>query len=248
MIDLHCHLLPGIDDGPQTLDESLQLARIAVENGITHSVVTPHILPGRYDNDSDSIAAVFEDFREALQSEQIPLQVAMAAEVRLDPEIIGMIAENRVPFLGEVNGYKIILLEFPHGHILPGSDKLVEYLLKRNIRPLIAHPERNAGVIRQLEKIEPFVQAGCMLQLTAGSVHGFFGKPVRQRCQQMLELGWVNILASDAHDIKHRQPELEKGRQAAAQVIGEAAAWSLVREQPAAIAHSLFADDLAGLH
>ena len=116
MIDLHCHLLPGIDDGPQTLDESLQLARIAVKNGITHSVVTPHILPGRYDNDSDSIAAVFERFREALRVEQIPLQVAMAAEVRLDPEIIGMIAENRVPFLGEINGYKIILLEFPHGH------------------------------------------------------------------------------------------------------------------------------------
>src|SRR6202140_3343635 len=175
MIDLHCHFLPGIDDGAQNLADGLALAQAAVADGITYSVMTPHIHPGRYENTRSSIEAAFKDFRLALRKARVPLHIGMAAEVRLSPDIVALLSENEGPFLGELDGYRIILLEFEHTQITPGADKLVEWLLKHKIRPLIAHPERTQDVIRDLTKIEPFVEMGCFLQITAGGRGGGFG-------------------------------------------------------------------------
>ena len=236
MIDVHCHLLPGIDDGPQTLDAAIVLARVAVASGIVTAIVTPHILPHRYDNTLAGIRAAAARFRAELESRNIPLAIGYAAEVRIGPEIIALTEEQTLPLLGTVDGYGIVLLEFPDSHILPGSDKLAQWLLKRRIRPLIAHPERNKEVMRNLDAIAPFVQMGCWLQLTAGSVTGVFGARCRERSRQLLERGWVQLLASDAHDMPVRLPELGPGRAAAAEIVGEAESWRLVRERPAAIA------------
>jgi len=235
MIDMHCHLLPGIDDGPDTLEQALELAALAVANGIRHSVVTPHIHPGRYDNQLTTLQPVLAAFRDALEQHRIPLQLSLGGEVRLSVEAIALLQQEEVPMLGQENGYRIMLLEFPHSHILPGSDKLVRHLLDRKIRPMIAHPERNKDVMRSLDKLLPFLEAGCLLQVTAGSVAGHFGGPAQQRAFEMLERGWVAVLASDAHNAKYRPPDLEPGRAAAARVIGEAAAWDLVRRRPASI-------------
>lgn len=235
MIDLHCHLLPGIDDGPDTLDQALELARLAVANGIRHSVVTPHIHPGRYENQKSSLEPLLTAFRQALAERDIPLSLSLGGEVRLGMESVALIQQAQVPMLGHENGYDIMLLEFPHSHILPGSDKLVTFLLQRNIRPMIAHPERNKDVMRSLDKILPFLEAGCLLQVTAGSVAGDFGKIARQRSLEMLERGWVAVLASDAHNSKYRPPNLEPGRAAAARIIGQEAANALVSARPASI-------------
>jgi protein-tyrosine phosphatase len=235
MIDLHCHLLPRVDDGPDTLEEALLLARLAVANGITHSVVTPHIHPGRYENQLSTLQPALAAFREALAEQQINLQLTLGSEVRLSVEAIAMIEQGEVPMLGEENGFRIMLLEFPHSHVLPGSDKLVRHLLDRKIRPMIAHPERNKDVMRSLDKVLPFVEAGCLLQVTAGSMVGNFGAQAQQRAVEMVERGWVTVLASDAHNAKYRPPELEPGRAAAARLIGEAAANDLVAGRPASI-------------
>lgn len=232
MIDLHCHLLPGIDDGPATMAEAVDLARLAVSNGIKIAFVTPHIQPGLYENNRQNIEAVYLNFKSVLKTEQIPLQLGMAAEVRISPEILAMVAANQIPFLGEEDGYKYLLLELPHGHIPPGSDKMVDWLLARNIKPVIAHPERNKDVLRKREKIRPFVQQGCLLQVTAGSVAGQFGPQVQECANELLQSGWVTILASDAHNLKHRPPALEAGRAAAAEIIGEEASWQLVQGRP----------------
>ncbi len=235
MFDLHCHFLPGIDDGPGIMAESLELARIAVANGITHSVMTPHIHPGRYENDIQTISIVFDQFVKELEIEKIPLSIGMAAEVRVSMEMVTMIADHRIPFIGELDGYSVVLLEFPHSHLLPGAQNLVDFLIKENIRPLIAHPERNKDIIRNLDLIEPFIDLGCLLQVTAGSLAGKFGSIPQQRGLQMLERDWVHILASDAHNAIKRPPELEPGRKAAAQVIGDDDSWLLVKQRPAEI-------------
>ena len=140
MIDLHCHLLPGIDDGPDTLEQSLELCRIAVADGISHAVVTPHIHPGRWENTRASIQHRCQALREALADSNIPLQLGFAAEVRLTDQIMQQIADNEIPFYGEVDGYRIMLLEFPHGHMIPGSETLAQWLLNQGIRPLTASP------------------------------------------------------------------------------------------------------------
>jgi len=117
MIDLHCHLLPGIDDGPDTLEQALELARIAVANGITHSVVTPHIHPGRYENDAASIQQNLADYRAALVAEGIPLKLGFAGEVRLGAEVLMMVQQGQIPFYGEYEGKQVFLLELPHSHV-----------------------------------------------------------------------------------------------------------------------------------
>ncbi|HET8704839.1 MAG TPA: CpsB/CapC family capsule biosynthesis tyrosine phosphatase [Pseudomonadales bacterium] len=243
MIDLHCHLLPGVDDGPSTLAESLELARIAVANGITHAVVTPHIHPERYENSLQSIHSATNQFRAALQQHNIPLEVGMAAEVRVCQELLQLIEKGKVPFLGEHNGYRVLLLEMPHSHVPPGTDKLVQWLLSRQIKPMIAHPERNKDVIRDFGTIIPFVEAGCLLQVTSGAFSGQFGSKAQKRAEQLLEKGWITILASDAHNAKHRPPELASGVEAAAQLVGLTSAKQLVEDVPRRLTEKLFASE-----
>jgi len=232
MIDLHCHLLPSIDDGASNMKESLALARIASANGIKTSIVTPHIQPGRFDNDINSIRAAFIEFQQALKDNNILLQVGMAAEVRICPEIMPMITNNQIPFLGSLDGYNILLLELPYNHIPLGSDKMVRWLINRKIRPIIAHPERNAEIVANIDKIYPFIELGCLLQITAGSLLGRFGHQQQLCAQQMLENKLVDVIATDAHNLKYRPPNLEQGRKAAVEIIGETAAWRLVHDIP----------------
>lgn len=232
MIDLHSHLLPGIDDGASDMEDALQLAHVAVADGITHMTFTPHIHPGRYDNTVATIKPVFDAFQQALLRENINLSVAMAGEVRLSAEVLMLVSQNQVPFLGTWEGKKVMLLELPHSHIPPGSDKLVRWLLDRNILPMIAHPERNKDVMYRLENMAPFIEMGCLLQVTAMSVTGKFGFPAKQRANEMLDKGWVTILATDAHNMEHRPPILSEALTVAADKLGEAGAGALVFDNP----------------
>jgi len=240
LLDLHCHLLPGIDDGAQTLDEALALARHAVAHGITHAVMTPHVQPGTYENSAATIADAVLAFRGQLAAHDISLQIAAGGEVRICTELLDMVPMRQAPFVGELEGYRVMLLEFPHSHILPGSDQLVRWLLKQHIRPLIAHPERNKGIHADPDRIASFVSMGCLLQVTAGAVVGGFGERSMACARYFLEQGWVDVLATDAHNLQYRPPELIPGMEAAAAIIGDDAAHALAYETPRAIAGCKF--------
>lgn len=235
MIDLHCHYLPGIDDGAQTLEESLELARAAVEAGITASVMTPHVHPGRYENTGSSIRKLCAAFQQVLTHKHIPLQIYVGGEVRISSEIMEMVENDEIPYLGELDGYRIVLLEFPHSHIVFGADKLVSWLLARRIRPLIAHPERNKDVMRSLDKIRPFVEMGALLQLTGASIIGQFGKPALQCARQIIEKDWATVVATDAHNLSHRPPNLDLAYQALVEIGGETYARNLTQDTPSRI-------------
>lgn len=235
MIDLHCHLLPGIDDGPADLAQALDLARLAVAGGVSHAVVTPHVHPGCWNNERSGIERAWRSFQEALDKSGIPLTLGMAAEVRVCAELMGLLAEERIPFLGEYRGKRVLLLEFPHETIPVGSESLVRWLLKRDILPMIAHPERNKTVIRDFSRILPFVEMGCLFQVTAASLTGQFGAFAEEGARRMLENEWISILASDAHNVQHRPPNLGDGRDAAARLAGEEYAARLVHGMPAEI-------------
>lgn len=241
MIDIHCHLLPGIDDGPETMQMSVALARTAVSNGITHSVVTPHIHHGRWENSAPIIKALTLDFKRVLIEQDIPLQVGLAAEVRIGVEVMAQVNQRQIPFLGFWDDFKVMLLEMPHSHIPMGIDQLVDWLLERGILPMIAHPERNKDVHRDLNKLGPLLARGCLVQLTASSLTGRWGQPSQQRALELLEQGVVTVLASDAHNLKHRPPDLSEGREAAAEVVGEDNAWRLVVDNPWKIVGEQFA-------
>lgn len=240
MIDIHCHLLPGIDDGAGDMAQALALARLAVADGITHMVLTPHIQPGTYNNHRSSIAQVFDQFRAAIAEQGIALQLAMAAEVRICPEILPMIADGRIPFFIAPDGKQTMLLEFPHSHIPPGSDKMIYWLRGKGIRCLIAHPERNKELMRNVDKLLPFINMGCKLQVTAASIAGQFGEQPRVAALQLLKRGWIDLLATDAHNSNHRPPLLTAGAGAVARAVGEEMARTMVIEGPWSIVGGMF--------
>jgi len=240
MLDIHSHLLPGIDDGAVTIDQSLELARHAVADGITRMVITPHIHPGIYDNDVVTITRAFEVFQDALLKQDITLQIAMAAEVRLCPEILPLCAQERIPMYCNSAGQRTILLELPHSHVPPGTEQLLGWLLAQGVSVLIAHPERNKELMHHCERVEPFIDMGCKLQMTAGSVSGRFGEPPRLAAVTLLERGWVDVLATDGHNLRARPPELTAGLHAAAVVIGMQQARRLVTTGPEDVAGGMF--------
>jgi protein-tyrosine phosphatase len=240
MIDLHCHLLPGIDDGPATLEQSIALCKIAVDDGTTHAICTPHIHPGRWGNTRLSIEKQCNSLQQELNQRAIPLQLGFAGEVRLTDQIMGQVENDEIPFYGEVDGYKIMLLEFPHGHIIPGSDKLVQWLLNRSIRPLIAHPERNKQVMKDVEQLQPFIDAGCWLQVTGGSLTGGFGEQAMATAHQLLSDGAVTVIASDGHNNTARQPGLKQAYDCIEQNYGTERAHCLMKSTPLSLVASQF--------
>lgn len=208
MIDIHCHLLPGIDDGPDTVEAALALAAACVSDGILHTVVTPHVFPGRFENWRSSIEEDFQRFEALLCSKGIGLGMSWAGEVRLTHESLELLARNELPFMGQVSGFNTVLLEMPDGQIPLGSDRFVQHMLARKIRPIIAHPERNRAVMERPERIRPFVDQGCYLQLTAGSLVGQFGAKAQATAHALLDMGCVHAVASDAHNLAGRRPRM----------------------------------------
>lgn len=235
MFDIHSHLLPGIDDGARNMEEALALARACVADGIGHVVATPHVYPGLYDNENSNIAIVFADFRQALTAAGIPLEVSFGGEVRLSPEVMPLIEEGKVPFLGEYEGYRTMLLEFPDGQVPVGAEQFVGWLLGQNIRPVIVHPERNRGFMEHPARMRSFVEAGCLSQVTAGSLLGQFGSRARATAEVLLEQGWVAVIASDAHNLRSRAPMMRNARKYLAARYGRAAALELTQHVPAAL-------------
>lgn len=235
MIDLHAHFLPGVDDGPATLAESLRLAEKAVADGVEWTVMTPHVHPRRYPNRLSGLRPHFENFRSALAEAGIPLKLSLGGEVRFGEEALALLAQDELPFVGECDGFRVLLLEFPHQNVPVGSLQFAERLLAARIRPLIAHPERNKSVMARPEILVPFLDIGCWLQLTAGSLVGRFGRTAQKTAEFILGNRWAHVLATDAHNLEHRPPLLSEGRDAAARLVGKLLAHEMVVERPARI-------------
>lgn len=233
MIDIHCHLLPGIDDGPATIEEAIALARACVADGVTHGVVTPHILPGRYDNTKAGIEMRLRWFERVLQVLQVPLSLSCAAEVRLAPEVLDLLGRNAIPFIGSCDGRQAMLLELPDALIPIGSDRLVRRLVDHGVLPVIVHPERNSAVIERPERLRPFIEMGCRLQLTASSVVGAFGRRAEKTVRDLLERGWADAVASDAHSVRFRPPRMQEAHEQLSRSYGVRVADELMLHGPA---------------
>lgn len=216
------------------------MARLAVANGIERMVCTPHIQPGRFNNSVETIASAYQQFVDALAAENITLQVSFAAEVHFGLEVMQAVKAHRLPYLGQWEGKHVLLLEFPHSDLPVGAEQLTKWLLANNVVPMIAHPERNRGIIRAPSRLKAFLEQGCLLQLTASSLTGRFGRGAQQLAEEILTQGKATVLASDAHDLEHRPPALHEGVQIASRLIGETAAQALVTENPRQITEHLF--------
>lgn len=236
MIDLHCHMLPGIDDGPQEREVSLAMARCAVADGIRFTACTPHIYPGLYENDLAGIEAAVDRFRADLAEAGIPLQLGFGADTHLAPGLARSIAEGRVPTLC---GSRYLLLEPPHHVAPPRFAESVFELMAAGLVPVITHPERLSWIENHYAVFGDLVRQGAWMQITAGSLTGRFGRRPQYWGERMLDEGLVHILATDSHHIDKRPPLLAEGREAAARRVGAAEAEHMVRTRPQGILDNL---------
>ncbi|MBS0319489.1 MAG: capsular biosynthesis protein [Proteobacteria bacterium] len=232
MIDLHAHLLPGIDDGARTLDDALAMARIAVDDGIRKSACTPHIYPGMYENDTEGIAAAIEALRQQYGAAGIPLELTIGADAHLTPALLGRIREGTAPTL---NYTRYFLLEPPHHVAPPQFAASVAGFLAAGYVPVITHPERLTWIEQHYDVFLQLARDGAWMQVTSGSLTGDFGPDARYWGERMVGDGYTHILATDAHGVRSRRPELAKGRAAAARLVGEQEATRLVVDRPGAI-------------
>lgn len=236
MIDLHCHILPGIDDGASELEKSVQMATIAVADGIRQVACTPHIYPAVFDNTAAGIEAAAAALQTELDARDIPLDLLVGADVHLVPEVLPGLREGRIPTL---NNSRYFLLE-PSHHVRPARfAESVFYLLAAGYVPIITHPERLSWAGEHYADFVQLVEGGAWLQLTAGSLTGRFGKPVRRLAKKMLKDGLVHLLATDAHGVNARPPLLAEGRDLAARWLGDEEAERLVAGRPAGIVADL---------
>ena len=235
MYDLHCHMLPSIDDGARDLEMALSMARMAVEDGITHLACTPHIYPGMYENTSAGIARATSDFRRCLEQEGIELAISYGADIQVVPELVSKLKSHIFPTL---NGSNYFLFEPPHHVPLPNFQRLVFEAVSAGFVPIITHPERLTWLDEHYQEFIQAVEAGALIQLTAGSVVGRFGKTPQYWSEHMLDDGIVHLLATDAHNLRSRAPLLSEGCQAAAKWVGAEEVRRMVMERPRHIWHN----------
>ncbi|MCC6493813.1 MAG: hypothetical protein IT424_12425 [Pirellulales bacterium] len=228
-VDVHCHCLPGLDDGPKTLDESLALCEALVADGVTTVFATPHQL-GRYDGFTTAARVRHEltQLQQALHSADIPLEICPGADVRIDERLPRLVASGEVLTAGPHG--KHLLLELPHR--LP-VDPLptISLLAEQGIQVILTHPERHRYLAGARGRLEAWTAAGAAIQITAGSLLGDFGALARQEAWRMVDAGVVSLIASDAHDAS-RPPRLSAALDALARAAGRTFARTVCLENP----------------
>jgi len=236
MIDLHCHILPGIDDGSPDLETSLEMARKAVDDGIRVIACTPHIYPGLYENSAKGIREGVVALQGALDEAGIDLELSFGADTHLTPDLVAGLKNGRIPSLG---GTRYFLLEPPHHVAPPHFEEFVFNVLTAGYVPVITHPERLTWVEEHYDVFVRLAHGGAWMQLTSGSLTGRFGERTRYWAERFLDDGIVHILATDSHSVDRRPPLLAEGRDAAALRLGEQEAVNLVETRPRGILDDL---------
>ena len=244
MLDLHCHMLPAIDDGATDLAMSLEMARMSVADGVHTVACTPHIYPGLYENTADGIRAAIAKLQAELNREGIPLKLVIGADVHLDPSLPEGIKAGRVPTIA---GSRYLLLEPPHHVAPPRFEDSVFMLMAQGLVPVITHPERLTWVEDHYDVFERLARRGAWMQITAGAITGRFGRRVKYWGERFLGEGIAHLLATDAHHPKRRPPLLAEAREAAAKLLGEVEADHLVSTRPQGIVDNIAPDDLPAL-
>lgn len=201
IVDLHCHILPGIDDGSPDLEHSLSLAKQAVNDGVTHILCTPHHLDNEFVNHKDDVIKNVTVFQKELVQHQIPLKVFPGQEVHINGDLISKYDD----LLGIDVNKRYMLLEFPHGNVPSYAGQMIFRLRKLGTTPVIVHPERNSEIQDNLELLYDFIEKGALAQVTATSYVGGFGDRVAAISKKIVEHNLVQIVASDAHTLKGRK-------------------------------------------
>jgi protein-tyrosine phosphatase len=228
MVDIHCHILPGIDDGSKSFEESCAMAEMAIEDGVTHVIGTPHAHPAhKFDVETnlrlrDELQAKFEG----------RLTLATGCDFHLSFENLQDIRHDAWRYT--LNQKSYLLVEFADFSIPPSLDQALHEMQLAGLHPIVTHPERNPLIRAQPERLYKWLRQGCYVQVTAQSLMGKFGSSAQEMSQRWLDAGAVHFVASDAHDTKSRPLRLKETYDHLAETRGEEVARALLVDNPLA--------------
>src|SRR5664279_4608008 len=229
MVDIHCHILPGIDDGADTWEMTAQMCRMAVRDGITHIVATPHC-DGHYEYDRAHFTDMLATLSEVSGGH---ITFSIGCDFHLSGRNVEAAMEDPRPFaLGDT---QYIMVESDHHGIPSNAPDLLRTILSRGMVPIITHPERNAYLMKNLRVVQQFIKMGCLSQVTANAFTGFWGPKSQKAAEKLLQKNAVHIVATDAHDLNLRPPILSEARTRIATLVGAEIAEALVTHNPGAV-------------
>ncbi len=229
-IDIHCHILHGLDDGAENLEASLKMLEMAAQDGISAIVATPHIMDGVYENTKETI---FRAASRLLEHTGSPV-LYTGADIRISRDLVQRAANNELPL---INDKTYILLELPTYGLPPLSEmiNLVSSLKMKQVTPIISHPERNLAILSDLTIMDRLMGYGALFQATAMSITGGFGVRVQKSTFKMIKKGYIHVVASDAHDVSRRPPVLSAAYRVITKKFGEQEARRLFKNNPLSI-------------
>lgn len=219
MIDLHCHILPGVDDGAKNIEDSISMAKVAVNEGITHILATPHHKNRNWFNEKKKVLANVKQLQDELDRNRIPLTIFPGQEVRIYGEIQKDIEADEILFIDEQQQY--LLIEFPTPNIPTYTERLFYELETKGITPIIVHPERNREILEDPNRLKALVEKGALAQLTAASYTGGFGRQIQKMSEQMVEANLVHFIASDAHNVGNRSFHMKEAYEKLGKELGK---------------------------
>lgn len=232
MIDLHSHILPGIDDGAANMQMALDMARYAAEDGVEVMACTPHFLPGVYDPDPADVVRRVADLNDRLLEEGIELALVTGCEAHVRPDMLKRLAAGQVLTF---HFGRHVLVEMPPVTLPPNMDRFFLDLIRAGYKPVMAHVERYRWSERSMPFIQSLVVAGVLMQVTASSFFGDHGRAAQDLSMRLLDLGLVHLVASDAHDVTKRPPGLSRAFSLVRSERGPAEARQIFSERPEAI-------------
>ncbi|WP_062514765.1 tyrosine-protein phosphatase [Halobacillus sp. KGW1] len=225
MIDIHSHILPGLDDGAQTIEESLAMGRAAVEDGIHKIVATPHHKNGVYKNFKNDIVIQVAELNRQFQVHGIDVEVLPGQENRIHGELIEGLKNDEILPVNSKSSY--VFIEFPSGHVPRYSSQILFDTQVAGFTPIIVHPERNKQIMEHPNILHEFISKGCHAQLTAGSICGKFGKKIKKFSEQLIEADLIHLVASDAHNTSSRGFSMTEAFQEIEKTFGGSKAYQL---------------------
>lgn len=228
MVDIHCHILPGVDDGPEEFGQALAMAEDAIADGITHVIATPHA-SDHYPFDYARVRSIRDELQDRLGDR---LHLATGCDFHMSPENLAALEEDPAPFC--LNQHDYLLVEFNEFSIPPSMDQALHELQLAGLRPIITHPERNGILSAQPDRLLRWAGMGCSVQVTAGALTGGFGPGAQRDAEGWIERGLVHFVASDAHNTRNRPLRLSSAYAALAERFGRELAQGLLVENPRA--------------
>lgn len=232
-VDIHCHLIPGIDDGAKDWRQTMAMARMAAADGIRTIICTPHQLGSFAHNRGDEIRRRTTRLQQALDEQQIQLRVLPGGDVRIEEDMLQQVSSGEVLTLADRGRH--VLLELPREVYFP-LDRVLDQLDTLGMQGILSHPERNQGLLHDWTAVDSLVRAGCLMQVTSGSLHGLFGVASQKMALWMLEHQLVHFIATDAHGARSRRPLLGRSYELVCELAGEVTARNVCCEFPAAVA------------